>query len=79
MISMIYDLKSKYAISISEGESFKQAVYNGRLTDTAEQLQEKIELAAKHYHGKDLLIGTYESDETSPRPFAYAVVVPVQG
>jgi len=78
MISMIYDLKNKYGISIIEGENFKQAMYNGRLTDSQGQLREKIELCAKHYPGTDLLIGTYESDETSPGPFAYAVVIPLQ-
>ncbi|MFZ6770348.1 hypothetical protein ACO0LM_25110 [Undibacterium sp. Di26W] len=79
MISMIYELKNKYGISITEGENFKQAMYNGRLTDSEEQLREKIELGAKHYPGKDLLIGTYESDETSPALFAYAVIIPVHG
>jgi len=79
MISMINDLKKKYGISIFEGENFKQAMYNSRLTDSQEQLREKIELGAKHYPEKDLLIGTFESDETSPEPFAYAVVIPVQG
>lgn len=77
MISMIFDLKKKHGIRISEGEPFKQALYNGRLTETPEQVRDKIELAIKHFQGMDLLIGTYESDETSPKHFAYTVVMPV--
>jgi len=76
MLSMIYELKARHGISISEGENFKQALYNDKLTDSKEQLSDKIELAIKHYPGKDLIIGTYDSDDTSPEPFAYAVVMP---
>ena len=77
MLSVIYELKGTHGISIFEGENFKQAFYNGKLTDSPDQLRDKIELAIKHYPGRDLIIGTYESDETSPAPFAYAVVLPV--
>lgn len=79
MISLIHELKTLHGISVHEGESFKQAMYSGRLTDTREQLRDKIELARRHYPGRDLIIGTHESDETSPEPFAYAVIVPVVG
>jgi len=70
-------LKSKYKIIIYEGECFKQAWYNGTLTDTAEQVKDKLELAIKHYPGKDLFIATFESDETSPTQFAFVVVIPL--
>jgi len=76
MISMIHDLKTKYGIQIHEGEPFKQACYNGRLTETREQVKDKIDLAVKHFPGQDLVIGTYESDETSPEPFVFVVVTP---
>jgi hypothetical protein len=76
MISMISDLKKKHGVCISEGELFKQALYNGRLRETSEQVRDKIELAVKHYQGKDLLIGTYESDVTSTNAFVYVVVTP---
>jgi hypothetical protein len=77
MISMIHDLRTQYAIQIHEGESFKQAMYNGRLSDTDDELRDKIALAVKHHPGKDLAVSIYESDESSPLPFAYAVVMPV--
>lgn len=77
MISMIHDLKAKFGIEIHEGENFKQACYNGKITDTADQLKDKIELAMKHYPGQDLIISTYSSDDTLPSSFAYSVVVPV--
>lgn len=77
MIATINEFKSRYAINIVEGESFKQAYYNNRLTDTKERVKDKIELAVKHYPGEDLSIGTYESDETSPKQFAFAVVIPL--
>jgi hypothetical protein len=79
MISMIYNMGRQHSIRIHEGESFKQALYNGRLSDSEDELRDKIALAAKHYAGRDLLISTYESDETSPRQFAFAVVMPVVG
>jgi hypothetical protein len=75
--SIIEKLEAKHNISISEGEPFKQAHYNNKLTDSPEQVRDKIELAIKHYTGKNLLIETCESDETSPTPFVYAVVIPV--
>ena len=46
--STIAALKIRYGIIISEGENFKQAWYNSRLTDTDEQFKDKIELAVKH-------------------------------
>ena len=76
MISLIAELKDKYGIEIIEGERFKQALYNGRLTDTQDQLRDKIEFAITHYPKKDIVITTCESDETSPEPFAYAVITP---
>jgi len=79
MISTIVGIKNKYDIEISEGENFKQAYYNGRLTDNEDQVKEKIELAIKHYPNKNLIISTYESDEYSPVDFAFAVIMPVMG
>jgi len=76
MISMINDLRSKLAVQIHEGESFKQAFYNGLLTDSEIEVRDKIELAAKHHPGKDLAIAIFESDEGSPSQFAFAVVMP---
>ncbi|MBC3864306.1 hypothetical protein H8K32_19575 [Undibacterium jejuense] len=62
---------------IYEGEGFKQAWYNGTLTDTPEQVKDKLELALKHYFTKDLFISTFESDETSPYQFTYIIVIPI--
>jgi len=71
------DIEQKYNVRLHEGENFKQALYNGRMTDSNDCIIDKIELALKHYPDKkNLTLSTYESDETSEVPFCYAVVVP---
>jgi len=77
MISIIHDLSMQHAVRIHEGESFKQAIYSGRLSDSEAEFRSKIELAVKHHPGKDLAVSVYESDESSAEPFSYAVVMPV--
>jgi len=79
MISVIRECATKFAVSIHEGENFKQAMYNGRLSDSEDELRDKIALAVKHHAGCDLIISTYESDASSPTEFAFAVVMPVAG
>ena len=60
-----------------EGENFKQALYNERMTDSHDCIIDKIELIIKHYpNTKDILLSTYQSDDTSSGTFCYAVVVP---
>lgn len=46
---------------------FKQALYNGRLSDSDDELRHKIALAVKHNPGTDLAFSTYESDGSSPQ------------
>lgn len=55
---------------IHEGESFKQAVYNGKMTDSENCIIDKIELILKHYpDSQDISLSTYQSDETSDNAF----------
>lgn len=63
-------------VKIHEGEGFKQAWYNGRLTESNEIIIDKLKLAMKHYPNSELSLSIYESDEGSYKPFAYTVVIP---
>ena len=64
-------------ITLHEGKSFKQALYNGILTDSEACLIDKILLTIKHYpDSKDLMLSIYESDEMSDNEFCYAVGLP---
>lgn len=78
MIGLIDDMRTEYQIIIVESEPFKQAYYNGNLSDTEEHMRDKIELAIKHYPGRHLQISTYESDKSSMKPFAFGVVIPAE-
>jgi len=73
VVAAIAEFKKKYDVNIFEGEDFKQAYYNDRLTETVEQLVDKMELAMKHFPKKDLSIGLYETDDQ----LAFSVVTPV--
>ncbi len=71
------DIEQKYQVKLHEGENFKQALYNDKMTDSDDCIIDKIELVIKHYpDSKNILLSTYSSDETSEIPFCYAVVVP---
>ncbi|HAV6222735.1 hypothetical protein ABS232_18480 [Acinetobacter baumannii] len=71
------DIEQKYNVRLHEGENFKQALYNDKMTDSDDCIIDKIELVIKHYpDSKNILLSTYSSDETSEIPFCYAVVVP---
>lgn len=71
------EIERKYQIKLHEGENFKQALYNGKMTDSNDCIIDKIELVMKHYpDSKDLMLSTYSSDETSEIVFCYTVVVP---
>lgn len=77
LFSSLANIESKYNIVLYEGENFKQAVYNGKMTDSTECIIDKIELTLKHYpDSKDIQLSTYQSDDTSEITFCYAVVVP---
>jgi len=71
------DIEQKYQVKLHEGENFKQALYNDKMTDSDDCIIDKVELVIKHYpDSKNILLSTYSSDETSEIPFCYAVVVP---
>lgn len=77
IFSRFQELESKHKIRLHEGESFKQALYNGRMTDSVDCIIDKIELIIKHYpDSKGISLSTYSSDETSDETFCYAVVIP---
>ena len=77
ILSRLLDIKSKYNIALYEGENFKQALYNGKMTDSEDCIIDKIELTLKHYpDSNDIQLSTYQSDDTSEITFCYAVVVP---
>jgi len=75
MISLIAEMKRKFGIEISEGENFKQALYNNNLADSKEELRDKIELTAKHHPGQVILLSTYDLDDEGK--LVCAVVVPL--
>ncbi|MEN2751998.1 hypothetical protein AAIR29_10175 [Psychrobacter sp. FBL11] len=77
IFSKLREIESKYKIKLHESESFKQAVYNGEMTDSEDCIIDKIELILKHYpDSQDISLSTYQSDETSDDEFCYAVVLP---
>lgn len=77
MFAELLKIENKYDVRLHLGESFKQAYYNERMTDSLECIIDKIELAIKHYpNSKDISLSTSESDETSFSDFCYAVVIP---
>lgn len=78
IFSRLSEIESKYEIMLHEGENFKQALYNGKMTDSEDCIIDKIELTLKHYpHSKGIGLSTYSSDETSSNEFCYAVALPV--
>lgn len=78
ILSRLLDIKSKYNIALYEGENFKQALYNGKMTDSADCIVDKIELTLKHYpNSTGINLSTYQSDETSSGEFCYVVALPV--
>ncbi len=78
IISRLEDVKGKYNITLYQGENFKQAVYNEKMTDSEDCIIEKIELILKHYpNSTGIGLSTYQSDETSNGEFCYAVALPV--
>ncbi|EJF7712266.1 hypothetical protein M8697_002501 [Providencia rettgeri] len=78
IFSKIKEVENKHNIKIHEGENFKQALYNGHISDTDDYIIDKIELATKHYPNLDLALSTYESDNSSPRQFCYTIVIPIE-
>ncbi len=77
IFSKLSEIESKYQITLHEGENFKQALYNGKMTDSEDCIIDKIELTLKHYpDSKGIGLSTYSSDETSSDIFCYAVVIP---
>lgn len=78
ILSRLENLKKKHEVVLHEGESFKQAIYNGYMTDSDDFIIDKIELAIKHYPNvKEFALGIYDSDSESPKEFHHVVVVPV--
>lgn len=77
MFKELKDIENKYRIKINEGESFKQAYYNNKITDSVDCILDKIELTLKHYPSKDVILTINESDETSPFTFCFVVVNPI--
>lgn len=77
IFSKFLDIEQKYKVRLHEGENFKQALYNDKMTDSDDCIIDKIELVIEHYpDSKNILLSTYSSDEISEIPFCYAVVVP---
>ncbi|MBF0657971.1 hypothetical protein IPZ60_04370 [Psychrobacter sp. NG25] len=67
------EIESKYKIKLHEGESFKQAVYNGEMTDSEDCIIDKIELILKnHPDSQDISTSTYQSDDA----FCYVMALP---
>lgn len=79
IFSKFLEIKNKYGITLYEGENFKQALYNGKMTDSTDCIIEKIELTLKYYpESKGIALSTYQSDETSDSEFCYVVALPVK-
>ena len=77
IFSKFLEIEQKHKVRLHEGEGFKQALYNGKMSDSEDCIIDKIELIIKHYpDNKDILLSTYTSDETSNEQFCYAVVIP---
>lgn len=78
ILSRLEDLKKKHGVILHEGEPFKQAVYNGYITDSDDFIADKVELAIKHHPNiKEFFLGTYDSDSGSHKEFHHVVVIPV--
>lgn len=53
------DIEQKYNVRLHEGENFKQALYNDKMTDSDDCIIDKIELVIKHYpDSKNILLST---------------------
>lgn len=77
IFSKLLEIESKNNVKLHEGEDFKQAVYNGKMTDSEDCIVDKIELILKHYpNSQNISLSIYQSDETSSDKFCYAVVLP---
>ena len=77
IFSKLREIESKHNVKLHQGENFKQALYNDKMTDSEDCIIDKIELILKHYPGsQDISLSTYQSDETSNNEFCYAVVLP---
>lgn len=78
IFSKLEDLKNKHSVVLHETEAFKQAIYNGYMTDSDDFIVDKIELAIKHFPTiKEFCLNTYDSDSGSPSEFHHVVVVPI--
>lgn len=77
IFSKLLEIESKHNVKLHQGENFKQALYNDKMTDSEDCIIDKIELILKHYpDSQDISLSTYQSDETSDDAFCYAVVLP---
>lgn len=77
IFSKFLEIEQKHKVRLHEGEGFKQALYNGKMSDSEDCIIDKIELILKHYpDSQDISLSTYQSDETSADAFCYAVVLP---
>jgi len=77
IFSKLREIENKHNVKLHQGENFKQALYNDKMTDSADCIIDKIELILKHYpDSQDISLSTYQSDETSNNEFCYAVVLP---
>lgn len=77
ILSKLREIESKHNVKLHQGENFKQALYNDKMTDSEDCIIDKIELILKRYPGsQDISLSTYQSDDTSNDEFCYAVVLP---
>jgi len=77
IFSKLREIESKHNVKLHQGENFKQALYNDKMTDSEDCIIDKIELTLKHYpDSQDISLSIYQSDETSNDEFCYAVVLP---
>tara|TARA_B100000530_G_C15883771_1_gene458543 strand:- start:542 stop:775 length:234 start_codon:yes stop_codon:yes gene_type:complete len=74
ILSKLDEIRKTHNIKISEGEDFKQAVYNDRMLDTAESVSEKIKtIMNRHPSSKYLSLST---DNPSGETHCHAIVKP---
>lgn len=77
ILSKLREIESKHNVKLHQGENFKQALYNDKMTDSEDCIIDKIELILKRYPGsQDISLSTYQSDDPSNDEFCYAVVLP---
>ena len=77
IFSKLREIESKHNVKLHQGENFKQALYNDKMTDSEDCIIDKIELTLKYYpDSQDISLSIYQSDETSNDEFCYAVVLP---